>query len=108
MRRILAFLVIAALLTANLEVVTDLEEAWSRNAPPATAATVIDGGSSGVPSLPDSDVGCDHCCHAGAHLAGLVHCVMQAERIVVTAAPPDTTGLFSSVIPSRSLRPPIA
>ncbi len=107
MRRILAFLIMAALLTANLEAITDLDEAWGGDNPFASVGSLTVDDSTGVPALLDSDNGCDHCCHAGAHLAGLAYSTLQIPCGVASAEPPTASDRFNSVSPLPDLRPPI-
>lgn len=104
MQRIWAFLIIAAMLVANFEILTDLEEVLPADADTSSLISSLDGGA---PINPDGESDCDHCCHASAHFAGVISeladpQMITASRDLIRAIP----GLHS-VVYSPHLRPPI-
>ena len=71
MRRLILTILIISNIGAGFEIATDLDDAWAE----IDVFTVIDGAQSGLvagDSESADKAGCDHCCHAGAHFAGIV------------------------------------
>ncbi|KAA3663439.1 MAG: hypothetical protein DWQ04_10630 [Chloroflexi bacterium] len=71
MRQFILTILIISNIGAGIEVASDLDDAWMEidifTATDGLQSTLISGGDE-----PTEEADCDHCCHAGAHFAGVI------------------------------------